>query len=321
MGIFNCCNTSIFPFSHHMGMMSGFPMPQCAGGGFFGGFLGGMLNSMFGGVFSNGMGMFGSPCMNGFSGMGSDFLFPSMSCMGNFDTFVPSMPMPSISPMQPIQISSSPMMTMTPMPMLPALQSTAMPMPMPMPMPMAPMMPMIGGPMAFNFGGFNMQGLGSLGNSGKVSGSGPDVSDGTPTTVSGIDYSVFGSAANEIKKLRPTMQSKVFELWKYAKKKGWKISLTSGYRSTEKQKQLWALKKAGKKKCAVARPGTSRHEYGCAVDLRINGKSSGAELKELADYAKTIGVRWGGNLFNEAWHFDIDPKSTPKAKKNSNSVS
>ena len=131
---------------------------------------------------------------------------------------------------------------------------------------------------------------------------------GTPTTVSGVNYSVFGSAANEIKKLRPAFQQKLQKLWEYAKSKGWKITLTSGYRSKKQQTKLYNLKLAGKKKCAVAKPGKSRHNFGCAVDIRINGKSSGSELLELGRYAKTIGVEQGLS-FGEQWHFQV-PLST-----------
>ena len=141
---------------------------------------------------------------------------------------------------------------------------------------------------------------------------GNEVKDGTSVTVSGLDYSIFGSDVSGIKQLRPEMQKKVAQLYKYAKDKGWKITLTSGFRSTEKQRRMYELWKAGKYNApAVAAPGSSRHNFGCAVDLRINGKSSGPQLLELGRYAKTIGMRQGLS-FHEQWHFDVDPKTTPK---------
>lgn len=143
---------------------------------------------------------------------------------------------------------------------------------------------------------------------------GTEVKDGTPKTVDGIDYGVFGKDAEKVKKLRPEMQKKVELLYKFSKNKDWNITLVSGFRSREQQEALYKDKLAGKKKCAVAKPGTSRHEYGCAVDLAINGssKNGNPKLKELAKYAKSIGLSWGGDHFNEDWHFDIDPKVTPK---------
>lgn len=143
---------------------------------------------------------------------------------------------------------------------------------------------------------------------------GNEVPDGTSLTIPGLDYSVFGKYADKIKKLRPEMQKKVELLFKYCRNKGWNISLTSGFRSREQQEKLWRDKQAGRKKCAVARPGTSRHEYGCAVDIAIDGSSNSSKLLELGKYAETIGVRQGLS-FGERWHFDVDPKSTPKGRK------
>ena len=159
----------------------------------------------------------------------------------------------------------------------------------------------------FNFGNYKSYGSGNLGGTSNISGS-ASKHYGTPMTVSGVDYNVFGKAANEIKKLRPAFQQKLQKLWEYAKSKGWSISLTSGYRSIEQQRILYNQKLAGKKKCAVAAPGKSRHNFGCAVDIRINGKSSGNELLELGRYAKTIGVEQGLS-FHEQWHFQV-PLST-----------
>ena len=141
---------------------------------------------------------------------------------------------------------------------------------------------------------------------------GREVSDGTSITVPGVNYSIFGSSASEIKKLRPVFQQKVQKLWEYAKNKGWKITLTSGFRDIEKQKKLYAAYLArGKKPPVVAVPGSSRHNYGCAVDIRINGSGTHPLLLELGEYAKTIGVRQGVS-FGERWHFDVDPSKTPK---------
>lgn len=149
------------------------------------------------------------------------------------------------------------------------------------------------------------------------SATGPEVPDGTSITVSGIDYSIFGSDAAEIKKLRPEMQKKVEKLYKYAKSKGWKMTLTCGYRSNETQRRIYNDWKAGRHKApTVAAPGTSRHEFGCAVDIRINGKSEKtAEFNELGKYATSsaVGLRWGRE-FREDWHFDLNPKNTPKGR-------
>ena len=137
------------------------------------------------------------------------------------------------------------------------------------------------------------------------------IKDGTSITVDGIDYSLFDKP-NEVKKLRPEMQRKLELMYKYAKQKGYNLTLSSGYRSTERQRQLYnEYLKRGKKAPTVAKPGSSRHEFGCAVDLQIDGSTHSDKLLDLDKYATTIGLR-NGLSFGERWHFDLDPKTTPK---------
>ena len=151
---------------------------------------------------------------------------------------------------------------------------------------------------------------------------GTEVKDGTPITVEGVDYSIFGNDASKVKQLRPEMQKKVQKLWEYAKSKKWKISLNEGFRTYENQKSKYERWKAGTFKApAVAEPGKSRHEYGCAVDININGKSGAVSAKvpeyiELGKYAKTIGLRQGTS-FGENWHFELNPATTPKGRTGS----
>ena len=137
----------------------------------------------------------------------------------------------------------------------------------------------------------------------------------TELAVSGIDYSIMGKDAAKVKLLRLEMQQKVYAMYKYAKSKGWTMSITSGYRSTQTQKSLYDKWISGNYDVpVVAKPGTSRHEFGCAVDIRVsdNGKSSKEIMAEMGRYGESIGLRWGGNWKKnkEIWHFDIDPKAT-----------
>ena len=149
-----------------------------------------------------------------------------------------------------------------------------------------------------------------------VANSGGNQADGVSQTVAGVDYSVFGNASDRIKKLRPEMQKKVEMLFKYAKGKGWDLTLTSGFRSTAEQEKLYkeyqAKLKKGQHPSPVAEPGKSRHEYGCAVDLKIGSTSANSDprMKDLGAYAKSIGMRWGGDWKGdrrECWHFEINP--------------
>ncbi len=141
---------------------------------------------------------------------------------------------------------------------------------------------------------------------------GNEVPDGTSVTVEGVDYSIMGSYAAKVKQLRPEMQRKVAQLFAYAKQKGWDMTITSGFRTQAQQSNLIAQGRP------AAKGNTSRHLYGCAIDIRINGKAQGtSEITEMGKYAESIGLRWGRHFTHprsEDWHFDLDPATTPKAR-------
>ncbi len=164
----------------------------------------------------------------------------------------------------------------------------------------------------FNFGsGFQMNSIYNNNNSGFYGAH----ADRKAITVDDIDYSIMGKDAAKVKLLRPEMQVKVYQMFLHAKEKGWTMTITSGYRSTQKQTYLYNEWKAGRYDVpVVAKPGTSRHEFGCAVDISVtcNGVSSSEIEAEMGRYGKSIGLRWGGDWGSkrENWHFDIDPKKT-----------
>ncbi len=113
------------------------------------------------------------------------------------------------------------------------------------------------------------------------------------------DYNKYGSDGDKISKLDPTMQQKTMQLLDWAKSQGMKVSITSGYRTQAEQADL-----IRRKPNLAAK--NSLHCQGRAVDLHIEGGSD-ADYKKLADYAKSIGFRWGGDFkkVKERWHFDI----------------
>ena len=78
------------------------------------------------------------------------------------------------------------------------------------------------------------------------------------------------------------------------------IVLTSGDRSHERQKQLWRGR--AKNPFPVARPGTSNHEHGLAVDLNVfrNGKKLPESV--VAQIAAEEGFQWLGE--RDRVHFD-----------------
>lgn len=91
---------------------------------------------------------------------------------------------------------------------------------------------------------------------------------------------------------------------------GGRITLTSGFRSPEKQKALWAaaLAKYGDPEVAdnwVARPGTSHHEKGIAADLHFADASA-------REWAHANAARFGLHfpMSWEPWH--IEPTGAAK---------
>lgn len=113
----------------------------------------------------------------------------------------------------------------------------------------------------------------------------------------------------QLDQLHPWMRYKV-ELWlKRLTKAGYSIVITEGYRSIEKQNELYAQGRT--KKGAIitnAKGGNSQHNFGIAVDFALNMDVDGdGDIKDdlwndsknhfekIADIAKTVGLAWGGD--------------------------
>jgi LAS superfamily LD-carboxypeptidase LdcB len=89
------------------------------------------------------------------------------------------------------------------------------------------------------------------------------------------------------------------------------LGILSGYRSVERQRELYAdaLKKYGSPSKArrwVAPPGRSNHNHGQAVDLAYNGQSLAHAPKEVVDWVHANARKY--NLFfpmaHEPWHVE-----------------
>ena len=107
------------------------------------------------------------------------------------------------------------------------------------------------------------------------------------------------SNADKISKLTPQMQAKVNDLFAYAESQGMKVTITSGYRTQAEQQRLLKTRPRYAAK-------NSLHCQGKAIDINI-ANGTDADYKKLGDYAKSIGMRWGGDFskVRERWHFDL----------------
>jgi hypothetical protein len=93
------------------------------------------------------------------------------------------------------------------------------------------------------------------------------------------------------------------------------LGVYSGYRSVERQRELWAgaLKKYGSAAAArkwVAPPGNSNHNYGNAVDLSYNGQSLRHAPQHVKDWVHQNARKYGMHfpMGHEPWH--IEPLGT-----------
>jgi hypothetical protein len=93
------------------------------------------------------------------------------------------------------------------------------------------------------------------------------------------------------------------------------LGIYSGYRSRERQEQLWAsaLKRYGSAQAArrwVAPPGHSQHNEGKAVDLSYNGQSLNHAPREVVEWVHQNARKYGlyFPMKHEPWH--VEPMGT-----------
>lgn len=100
--------------------------------------------------------------------------------------------------------------------------------------------------------------------------------------------------------LHPLLERAVQRLLSAA---GGRVSLVSGWRSSQKQSELWAAAVARYRDPEiaddwVARPGTSMHERGLAVDLA-------GDVEHAAELVRSLGLPLHRPLSHEPWHFEL----------------
>lgn len=121
-----------------------------------------------------------------------------------------------------------------------------------------------------------------------------------------------------IQKLHPKFRNLARAFVNRVKNKlGLTVFLTSGYRTFERQQQLYNENKNN------ARPGYSSHNYGFAIDVNVKDKKGNLMLtKSSSDkkwidsgvlkIANQLGMKWGGGgsfgAYHDPVHFYISPK-------------
>lgn len=129
---------------------------------------------------------------------------------------------------------------------------------------------------------------------------------GSVATMTEADFALYGIKANQIgrfQRMTPEMQAATIDLLEYARQNGIHVSLTDTFRTNAEQADLYRRKPG-----LAARPGTSRHEFGLAIDISVAGGD--ANYTRLGNYwASRYGQNnWGGNWSSphEPWHFQLN---------------
>ena len=90
--------------------------------------------------------------------------------------------------------------------------------------------------------------------------------------------------------LRPEVLSALESLKKDIEGLGGRLHVNSAFRSRQDQERLYANR--AKNPYPVAKPGTSKHEKGNALDLGVTGMTQEA----LAEAASKRGLKWAGSM-------------------------
>ena len=112
--------------------------------------------------------------------------------------------------------------------------------------------------------------------------------------------------------VNPIFWSRLEKLINDAAKQGYKITVTSGWRSYSSQKKLWdnSSRACSERSKWTACPGGSRHGFGIAADLKFNGSScsGGWDCNAAAKWVHANASKYGlkFRMSWEPWHIEPD---------------
>jgi hypothetical protein len=108
-------------------------------------------------------------------------------------------------------------------------------------------------------------------------------------------------SAAKLNQVNPTLANIIRQLAAAVSSQyGGTIQVVSGYRNYASQAALYANRANNPN--PVARPGTSKHGQGLAVDLRISGVSAST----VGALGESMGLRWGGRFSKpDPGHFEL----------------
>ena len=110
--------------------------------------------------------------------------------------------------------------------------------------------------------------------------------------------------------VNPIFGERLTKFIQAAKQAGYKITITSGWRSYSSQRRLWdnSSRPCSSRSKWVACPGGSRHGFGIAADLKFNGSSCGGswDCNAAAKWAHANAGKFGlkFRMSWEPWHIE-----------------
>jgi len=107
---------------------------------------------------------------------------------------------------------------------------------------------------------------------------------------------------NNLEGLHPTVKQAAEKLLEECKRRNINVVITEGYRSFERQAELYARGRTTPGNIVTnARPGESYHNYGLAIDYALKDKNGKVywnvdkDWLSVAEIGKSLGFSWGGD--------------------------